>query len=222
MRFAGELAELGGDRGARLAYGTVDAISPELVVRVGASDVAVATSKLASYYPRIGDYVAVLVASDDRVVLGRVGLVFEGPDKLDDRRAWAAYWRSQSNVSLPAATTVYPAATFTHDPGTHLAIVGGVPQFTVAFAGLYELTAWGVMTGVSGMNGFIYRNLYTGGAAVESIIKLEAAVGTNDLRIGVVRPMYLAAGDWVKVGFRASVGTTLTGFDVAVKALTAA
>lgn len=56
----------------RLEYGTVTDDSP-LSVTVGAATTSTLASKLTSYSPTIGDYVAVLVAGEDRLVIGEVG-----------------------------------------------------------------------------------------------------------------------------------------------------
>lgn len=56
----------------RLEYGTVTDDSP-LAVTVGAATTSTLAEKLTSYSPTIGDYVAVLVAGEDRLVIGEVG-----------------------------------------------------------------------------------------------------------------------------------------------------
>lgn len=59
--------------GLRLTFGTVTATSPALAVALDGSTAAATVKRMASYSsPVIGDYVAVLVAGNDRVVLGKV------------------------------------------------------------------------------------------------------------------------------------------------------
>lgn len=61
------------DARLRLAFGTVTATSPSLQVALDGSTAAATVKRMASYgTPVIGDYVAVLVAGNDRVVLGKV------------------------------------------------------------------------------------------------------------------------------------------------------
>lgn len=52
-------------------YGIVTQASP-LLVKIGASTVAVSVHHLASYTPTVSDYVAVDVQGADRLVIGKV------------------------------------------------------------------------------------------------------------------------------------------------------
>jgi hypothetical protein len=66
------LTRLDEAEGARLQYGVVDTASP-LTVKIGGVTIATPAVALDSYAPADDDYVAVLVAGADRIVLGRVG-----------------------------------------------------------------------------------------------------------------------------------------------------
>jgi hypothetical protein len=60
------------DPRCRLTYGVVVTVEP-LTVIVGASTVASTAVALNSYGPGVGDYVAVLVQGEDRLVIGAIG-----------------------------------------------------------------------------------------------------------------------------------------------------